>query len=291
MDRPRQNVRRKLLRGFLGVAAGLAAPAIIRAEGPSFRFGLTPVFLNTDAELLARLRGWLEGTLGRPVRFVQRRTYREITNLALVGDLDAAWICGYPWLANRAALALVAVPLWRGRPLYRSYLIERAGGAAEDLSDLRGTTHAFSDPDSNSGFLVTVSDIISLGHVPEGYFSRTFFTYGHRNVVRAVGSGLAQSGSVDGYVWEALAATEPDLPGATRIVAKSEWMGHPPVVCPRTREGTAEIAALRRALLSMADDPDGRAALDLLQLDGFVPGTEDLFDPIARRMALLDGAE
>jgi len=291
MDRSRKTARRKLLGGLLGAALGFAAPAVLRAESTPFRFGLTPVFLNNDAELLARLQAWVEGALGQPVRFVQRRTYREITNLALVGDLDAAWICGYPWLANRAALALVAVPLWRGRPLYQAYLIERAGGTAADLSDLRGNTHAFSDPDSNSGYLVTVSDLLARGDEPEDFFTRSFFTYGHRNVVRAVGSGLAQSGSVDGYVWEALARTEPGLPAATRIVARSEWMGHPPIVCPRAREGTAEIAAFRRALLSMADDPDGRAALDLLQLDGFVPGAEHLFDPIARRMALLAGAE
>ena len=90
MDRFRQTLRRKLLGGLLGAAWGLAAPAVLRAERAPFRFGLTPVFLNNDSELLARLQGWLEGALGRPVRFVQRRTYREITNLALVGDLDGA---------------------------------------------------------------------------------------------------------------------------------------------------------------------------------------------------------
>ncbi len=291
MDHPRQTLRRRLLRGLLGAACGVAAPAMLRGQGAAFRFGLTPVFLNNESELLARLQGWLEGALGRPVRFVQRRTYREITNLVLVGDLDAAWICGYPWLANRAALALVAVPLWRGRPLYQAYLIERAGGTSGSLSDLRGDTHAFSDPDSNSGYLVTVSDLLARGHEPEGFFARSFFTYGHRNVVRAVGSGLARSGSVDGYVWEALARTEPGLPAATRIVARSEWMGHPPIVCPRAREGSAEIAAFRQALLSMAEDPDGRAALALFELDGFVAGTKELYDPIARRMALLAGAE
>jgi len=291
MHRSRHADRRRVLGGLLGAASGVAAPRVLAAGAARFRFGLTPVFLNNDAELLARLQAWLEDALGRPVRFVQRRTYREITNLALVGDLDAAWICGYPWLANRSALALVAVPLWRGRPLYQSYLIEGADGAAGGLADLEGGIHAFSDPDSNSGYLVTVSDLMARGREPESYFARTFFTYGHRNVVRAVGSGLAQSGSVDGYVWEALAATEPELPAATRIVARSEWMGHPPIVCPRGRAESAEIGRFRRSLLDMAEDPDGRAALDLLQLDGFVAGGADLYDPIARRMARLGGAE
>lgn len=58
---------------------------------------------------------------------------------------------GYPFVAFRDQLALVAVPVWKGRPLYQSYLIARSDVKAETLADLAGTVHAFSDPDSNSG--------------------------------------------------------------------------------------------------------------------------------------------
>ncbi len=66
-------------------------------------------------------------------------------------------------------------------------------------------------PDSNSGFLVTRALLAENRFLPGGFFSRTFFTYGHRNVIRAVASGLAQSGSVDGYVWEVMREIEPEL--------------------------------------------------------------------------------
>jgi hypothetical protein len=81
-------------------------------------------------------------------------------------QIDAAWICGYPFVAYRNELALVAVPVWQSQPLYRSYLIGRVGLKAETLADLAGTVHAFSDPDSNSGYLVTCAALAEMGTVP-----------------------------------------------------------------------------------------------------------------------------
>src|SRR3989304_7118889 len=133
-----------------------------------------------------------------------RRTYQETPALLLSGYLDAAWICGYPFIQYQDRLSLVAVPVWRGRPKYQSYLIVGRDRPVAGVSDLRGDIHAFSDPDSNSGYLVTQALLADEGEIPSTYFSKTFFTYSHRDVVRAVAAGLAESGSVDGYVWEVM---------------------------------------------------------------------------------------
>jgi phosphonate transport system substrate-binding protein len=47
-----------------------------------------------------------------------------------------------PFVAFRDQLAVVAVPVWRGKPLYQSYLIVRHDLKAEALADLAGTIHA-----------------------------------------------------------------------------------------------------------------------------------------------------
>lgn len=191
----------------------VAMPALARMSD-AFRLGLTPVFLVNDAAITDRLRAALAGRIGREVELVQRRTYQEITAAILDGSVDGAWICGYPFLQHLRSLHLLGVPVWRGRPLYRSYLIVHHDDSAASIEELRGGVHAFSDPDSNSGYLVTTSDLARLGETPEGFFSRSIFTYGHRNVVRAVAGGLTRSGSVDGYVWEALATVEPASAGS-----------------------------------------------------------------------------
>jgi phosphonate transport system substrate-binding protein len=270
--------RRDFLAGA-ATAAVLAMPA--RSDDRAVSFGLTPVFLTNDQELLALIRGHLEQALGVPVQLIQRRTYQEITAMLLAGQVDAAWICGYPYVRHRDELALLAVPVWRGRPLYQSYLIGRPTGEEGSLADLRGEIHAFSDPDSNSGYLVTTAALARMADRPETFFARSFFTYGHRNVVRAVASGLAQSGSVDGYVWEALTVAEPALPAATRVIARSDWLGFPPIACLRAHADGPRMRALANALARMDATPGGREVLALLQLDGFRDADPALFNGIA----------
>jgi phosphonate transport system substrate-binding protein len=279
--------RRQFLAGG-GALVAFALPTGSRAA-ETFRLGLTPVFLDNDAVVIDRLRSALSEAMGEPVDLVQRRTYQEITASILDGSVDAAWICGYPFLQHRGSLALLGVPVWRGRPLYQSYLIVHADDPAEALVDLRGDTHAFSDPDSNSGYLVTASDLARMGETPERFFSRSVFTFGHRNVVRAVAGGLTRSGSVDGYVWETLASVEPSLTARTRVVTRSEWLGFPPFAARADRAAEPAVQRFGAALRGLSSSPAGREALGLLFLDRIEAGDADLFDGIAVRMAALAG--
>lgn len=277
--------RRELIAGIAVTASVTAANAtVVPAQDNSFKFGLTPVFLTSDLELLGHLRAYLAARIGGAVELVTRRTYQEITALLVSGQIHSAWICGYPFVQYRDALDLVATPSWNGRPLYQSYLIIPADRRADDWRDILGDTHAFSDPDSNSGYLVTRTLLAENGLMLDQFFARHFFTYGHRNVVRAVASRLALSGSVDGYVYEVMRETEPALVAQTRIVRRSEWLGFPPVASPKSLGGDPRITRLREGLMAMSDDADGRKVLELLRLDGFVPTEPSLFDAIAAKV-------
>lgn len=252
------------------------------------RLGMTPVFLDNDAEVTSQLRDALGVGTGLEIELVQRRTYDEVTDLLLKGRVDAAWLCGFSFLQHEAALSLLGVPLWHGTPFYRSYLIVGAQDPATGLADLQGGSHAFSDPDSNSGWLVTVSDLARLGQRPETFFQRSLFADGHRNVVRFVAGGLTRSGSVDGYVWEALAKVEPVLTSRTKVIAKSEEMGFPPFVTRRDRVQEPSVKALQSALHGLGMTRAGMMALARLQLDGVIAGDTALFDSIRQRMRDVD---
>ncbi len=275
--------RRRFLAGSAAASTSLVAGTSLAQ--PAFRFGLTPVFLDNDAIVVDQIRSTLAAAMGRPIELLQRRTYQEVTALLLEGAIDAAWLCGYPFLKWKESLSLVAVPVWQGRPLYRSYLIAARNDPASDMAGLERGIHAFSDPDSNSGWLVTASDLARMNRTPDSFFRRTIFTDGHRNVVRAVANGLTRSGSVDGYVWEVLSQVEPDLAGRTRVVSRSEWFGFPPIVCRSDRVNAAEIEAFSRALLTMQALDAGRIMLRTLHLEGFARPEPQLFDGIAARMA------
>jgi phosphonate transport system substrate-binding protein len=92
---------------------------------------------------------------------------------------------------------------------------------------------------------------------------------------------------VDGYVYDVLHETEPDLVARTRIIRKSELLGFPPVACPAGEAQSPAIARLREGLVSMPSDPHGRQVLAMLRLDGFKAETPELFDGIDVKMRLV----
>lgn len=256
-----------------------------RAADDPIRIGLTPVFLDDQMSFLTDWKRWLEVKLGRAVIFVQRGNYREVVDLVRTGKLDFAWVCGYPYVRHQRELRLVAVPLWRGGPYYHSYIIVPADDTrSNSLIELRGKIFAFSDPDSNSGYLYPRYLLTTRKEDPSNFFARSFFTWAHRKVVEAVGVALADGGAVDGYVWETLAEVRPELTRATRIIERSPALGYPPFVA-RADIPAAQFERFRAVLLGMATDPAGEELLRRLHLDGFIAGEPALFADIARMAA------
>jgi phosphonate transport system substrate-binding protein len=279
-------LRAALIAGAMTLFAGTAAAGAV--AGAPLRIGTTPVILEDQVTFLRAWQSYLESRLQRPVEFVQRGNYQEITDLLVRDKLDFAWVCGYPFVRNRAAMRLLAVPLYRGRPVYQSYLIVPATDTrTRGFPDLRGRIFAYSDPNSNSGFLVPTYELLRAGEDPSTFYRKTFFTWGHRKVVQAVAAGLAQGGAVDGYVWETLALTEPGLTGRTRVVRKSDEYGFPPLVA-RASIDERDFRAFQAVLVEMSGDPQGRPLLRQLNLDGFAREDTQVFDGIAQVVTFVD---
>lgn len=274
-----------MIRAILIAAVFVLAFNEARAAGTPVRFGLTAVVVREDLQLYDRWSSYLRKRIGRPVQFVQARSYREIMGLLQAGGLDFAWICGYPFVQQRdpEILELLAVPVFEGAPLYRSYIIVRRDSPISSLADLRGRVFAFSDPDSNSGYLVPQAMLAQRGHTPQSFFRLSFFTYSHAETIEAVAEGLAEGGAVDSYIWEYLDKNRPDLTAGTRVIAHSETFGFPPVVArlgiaPQLRD------SMSRTLIGMGEDDEGRQLLAAFALDRFAQFPPSLFDSI-REMA------
>lgn len=277
--------RRAVIVGASAASAVGMLPAARAADG--FSFGLTPLFLDNDIALLSMLERYLAGRLERPIALVKRRTYHEISAMLLSGQLDAAWICDDPYVQYQDKLSLLAVPLYRHKPLYQTYVIVNENSKVRSFDDIRGTVHAFSDPDSTSGYLITRWMLALRQTTPAHFFRDSFFTYGHRNVIRAVGANLAQSGSTDGYVWDVMTEREPGLVRKTRVIFKSEWLGFPPIVAPNAVRDTPAVQAFATALLDMPSDPLSRDILKVLALDGFTEGKADMYESTREKWLLV----
>jgi phosphonate transport system substrate-binding protein len=265
-----------------------ATEAAEKGAAAPVRIGLTPVFLDDQSGFVSEWRIYLEERLKRPVSFIQRGSYREVVDMLREGKLDFAWLCGYPYVRNREYFRLVAVPLYKGEPLYQSYIIvPTSDKTTRSINDLRGKIFAFSDPDSNSGHLYPEYLLAKNDKTAATHFAKTFYTWSHRKVVEAVASGLAQGGAVDGYVWDTLVLSHPELTSKTRIIAESPQFGHPPFVASAAVPQKLFLA-MQDALLLMVHDPKGSPLLIGLNLDGFVYGDPQQYDGIAEMYRFIE---
>jgi phosphonate transport system substrate-binding protein len=280
-----------IMRGSLGRSALVAllvfAGAVHAAE--VLRIGTTAVFLDDQAAFLNSWGNYIEARIGRPVRFVHRGSYREITELMRGGRLDLAWVCSPPYLKNRDRMVLAVVPVFRGQPLYQSYLIVPASDAkTKGFEDLKGGIYAFSDPDSNSGWLAAQAAMKRANLDAQSHFKRTFYTWAHKKVVEAVAVGLVQGGSVDGYIWETLALLHPEITSRTRVAWKSPWYGFPPIVA-RADLAAQELKRLQDLFVGMKSNPEGRRLLEQLNLDGFSIEDPRLFEGVEKNIEYVRG--
>ncbi len=265
-------------REFIALGALMFSPfARASAKTQPLRIGLTPTLLHERHALLARWKAYLEPRLGVPVSFVLRDSYSDTMDLIKQRRLDAAWLSDYPYVLMKPWVRLLVTPLKDGQPYYRSYLIVPSRDThTRSLADLKGKVFAYADPYSHTGYLFPRHELVALGKSPKSFFGRTFFTWSHSKAIEAVAQHLADGAAVESYVWDALARESPGLTGATRIVSRSREFGFPPLVALK---GVPEktFQNLRRVLMDMNQDKQGREILAGLHLDGFVAANPDLY--------------
>lgn len=264
----------------------LSTPGVILAESalPPLRFGITPAIVHDQYSVLDDWRAYLERKLQRPVEFVSRDSYRDTIDLLKQKKLDFAWVSTYPYvyLAQQHYARLLVTPLYRGRPYYSAYFIVPASDTqTTSLLQLEGKVFAYADLYSNTGYLVPRYALHQAGKDENRFFRKTFFTWSHRKLVSAVALGVADGASIDSFVWDTLAVIQPELTAQTRIVTQSEEYGFPPIVASLSAN-KPDSAAMLGALLDMTHDPDGIALLKKLNIDGFIPGDDKLYENVVR---------
>lgn len=228
-----------------------------------------------------RLLDYIGKNIGGTVQALDPGNYREVNRLLENGKVDAAFVCGGPYVEGKESfgLELLVAPVVKGQPVYFSYLIVPSVSHVRTLSDLRGKTFAFTDPQSNSGLLVPADQLARMGETRDTFFRSYVFTYAHDRSIRAVADKLVDGAAVDSLVWDYLAVTEPQMVARTRIIARYGPFGIPPVVVnPRLDPASKE--KLKQILLNVHLDPEGREILRGMHIERFVEANDSDYDSI-----------
>lgn len=271
-----------LLASFLAFSGFflLSLPSPVTAVEP-LRIAITPVLVEHYLDINRRWVAYVGEKLGRPAQLVQRRSYKEISDLLEQGQVDVAFVCGLPYVIDhdRFGLELLVAPLVYREPIYYSYVIVPRESPVERFEELRGKRYAFSDPLSNSGHLVPTYMLARMGETRDSFFKRYIFTYSHSANVEAVAVKLVDGASVDSYVYDYLAATNPALTSRTKIIHRSPPHGITPVVIRKEINGILKERT-RRVFLEMYQDAEGSEILRQMMIQRFVVAPDSLYTSI-----------
>ncbi len=263
----------------------VVARADVRHEA-GHAFYVTSVVPNQgNTRLLERFVDWLSQHGDYPLHLHFVSSYDALSDALRREPTALGWTCGAPFVQDHArdGQQLVVVPLFQTQPLYHSVILAPRDRPADDLTDFVGAVFAYSDPRSNSGFVVPEWYLHRQGQDIHTFFRLLLHAGSHERSIQAVSAGLADVAAVDEYVWVLFQRDHPAQAARLREVMKLGPYPFTPIVAGR-QVPAARIQSLQAALANMAADPQGRAILADLSLDGFVIREPAFYEPLARML-------
>ena len=250
------------------------------------RIAIAPVISSTENfRIYNALIEYVGKKLQRPAVFIQGSNYAEINNLVRYRHCDVAFVCDYAYIEGKKdfGMEILVVPQVNGKVTYQSYIIVSNSSMIKSFWDLEGKSFAFADPLSSSGYLYPKYLLKNKGKTPETFFSKTIFTYGHDNSIKAVSQGLVDGAAVDSLVYDFMVADKKAYRVNAKIVHKSFSWASPPIVINPAIDPETRLM-LKNVFLSMHDDKEGRLILNRLMIDRFVAQEDKAYDSV-RKMA------
>lgn len=226
--------------------------------------------------------------VNRDVVFIQKKTYAEVNQMLKGKELDLAFVCSGPYVSGKKdfGMEIIAVPVCHGVTVYYSYFIASTASEIETVDDLKGKTFAFTDPLSNTGYLVPCYYLNKRNESPERFFGKTFFTHSHDNSIQAVATGMADGAAVDSLIFEFMLSQKLQDMKTVRVIEKSPPFGIPPIVVHPSMDQRLKNQ-LKAIFLSIHETLEGKKILGNLMIDRFIEGNDKMYDSVRELQTFL----
>ena len=169
-----------------------------------------------------------------------------------------------------------------GQPVYFSEVVVRRESPARSFLDLRGSSWAYNDPCSLSGYYNLLKKLAEMSEYG-GFFGRLCCSGSHLESMRMICRGEAEAAAVDSNVLRIKLKSSPELGERLRVI--ESWGPFPiqPVVV-RSDLPTELKVRLHAALLAIGLDGEVPPTLAAFGLERFAPSTYDRYAAEERAM-------
>jgi phosphonate transport system substrate-binding protein len=257
------------------VVACLLACTVAQAAGKPVVFAVVGGDSVRDAmEKFQPLMDYLSKKTGTPFELKTVKDYDAIVEGFKSGSYDGGIIgSGVGGASIRDIGAIpVARPEAKGLSTYRGFIIVRKDGGIKKIADLKGKTFDFVKKKNSAGDLFPMYSVLQMKQDPEKFFAKIDYAGKHEVALSRVLNKEVDGSAIKDSVFEKLAKDDPRVNKEIVVIAKSEKF---PDMTHFLKKGTSKelLASVRKALLSIDKDPDGKAALAALKADRYIETT------------------
>ncbi len=245
-------------------------------------FVVTGVIINShNGNLIERFTNYLSTKSGYPLQVAYVNKYSELSRVLRENPKAVGWTCGAPYVQDNEAdgQQLVAVPLFRNKPVYHSLILTRSDRSEKTLADFKDGVLAYSDPHSNSGFLSPQYALLKQGIDIKKHFRLLLHTGSHEGSITALLNNLADVAAVDEYIWTAYLKTHPEAGKRLHEIKRMGPYPFTPIVAGN-EVNEKDINKISSILLKMNEDSEGKKLLAEFHLDGFVKKQPAFYQPV-----------
>ncbi len=261
---------------------GLEQPPLPRGV-TQLRLGLVPFSNPQELEQAwSKMVDYLQARLKVPIVVVMGTDYDDAGKKMEAGEIDLASFSPYEFVraSRRVNLRPLVTVVSDGSQTAPGYILVRADSPRHTLDDLKGGSFGFVDKASTSGYLYPTKLMLDHGWDPKTVFSKTVFFGNHEKVLLAIHDGTIDAGATYYGAMKALQAQRGIDPLSFRVVAKTERTPHD-VIAMRADADPQIGRAVSAALLRLsARDEQGRELLAPLDMNGFYPANEVVYDRV-----------
>jgi phosphonate transport system substrate-binding protein len=246
------------------------------------RYAAVPTEASKDAtQRYAPLIAHLEKTLGLKIKFQNGADYTAVILAQKAKQVDIADYGANSYLdaveqSDGNVEALVIANNVKGGASYKSLILTKADSAIKTLSDIKGKTFSFVDPESTSGYLIPLVYFLKdLKVKPDEYFSKVIYAGSHENSILAIAGGKVDSGATNDQSLQSAIDKGAIKASDVRTLWTSKPIPNGPTAARKDLPASLR-KAIKDAFLGFKD-PKG---LDAFNIKGYIAVDDKDFDPI-----------
>lgn len=262
-----------------------AGPSYAGAVQPELKFAVTNMVGSDPSAMKYRqLADYLAGKTGMKTVFISGLLYTQIDGLFKAGQVDVAFLCNAHYARRKKDLGFqpLVAPVMSGydRPKFQVYVIVNKDSKYKSIEDLRGKSVDLSDPLCSTRIYAEYL-LLQRHETLSSFFRRVIYSGNVDMTIHLVANRLIEAGFVEGHIWDMEDRIEPVFVSRTKIIHRSQEFTIPPLVVSSSLPGTLR-QKIKKLLLGMHADAEGRKVLDALHIKRFVQAEEKDYDDILK---------